>query len=67
MKPKSVAQNVTISEDPDKMRINYSFEVRDYDNYRVNMVIYYNGNTTVYLISNYRSTISYQGRISASA
>jgi hypothetical protein len=59
-------ENVTISEDPDRKRINYSFDVRDFDHYRVNMVIHANGNTTVYINSNYRSNISYQGRISAS-
>lgn len=59
-------ENVKVSEDPDKMRINYSFEVRDYDTYRVNMVIGYNGNTSVDINSNYRSSVSYRGMLSPS-
>ena len=56
-------ENPSLSENPGKMRINYSFEVRDYDIYRVNMVISYNGSTTVDISSNHRSHISYHGNV----
>ncbi len=41
--------------------VRYSFEVRDYDYYNVMIDINYNGNATVNVISNNRSSISYQG------
>jgi hypothetical protein len=59
-------ENVEISKDPDKMRIRYSFEVRDRENFNVTMDIGYNGNASVNVISNNRSNISYQGYITGS-
>ena len=56
-------ENPGLSENTGKMRINYSFKVRDYDMYRVNMVISYNGSTTLDISSNHRSHISYYGNV----
>ncbi len=54
-------ENVKYSKIPEKMRIRYSFEVRDYDLYNVMIDINYNGNATVRIISKNRSHMSYQG------
>jgi hypothetical protein len=56
--------NVRISEDPEKLRIRYIFEVRDHDFYQVTMNIGYNGDTSVNISSNNRSQIRYQGYVS---
>ncbi|MFP4365754.1 MAG: DUF4251 domain-containing protein [Bacteroidales bacterium] len=56
-------ENVELSRNQEKMRINYSFEVRDRDYYKVNMEISHDGNAYVTIISNNRSQISYQGTV----
>ena len=61
----SEIENVKISEDPEKLRISYNFEVRDQDFYQVTMNIGYNGDTSVHISSNNRSHIRYQGYISS--
>jgi hypothetical protein len=57
-------ENEEITRNEDRMRIRYSFELRDHDYYKVIMNIGYDGNATVDVISSNRSQISYQGRIS---
>ncbi len=57
-------ENLNVSKNPDKLRIRYSFEVRDDDNYKVIMDIGYNGDAMVSILTNNRSHISYQGDIS---
>jgi hypothetical protein len=59
-----VMENLNVAENPDKLRIRYSFEVRDDDNYKVIMDIGYNGDAMVSILTNNRSHISYQGDIS---
>lgn len=56
-------ENVELSINQEKMRVNYSFEVRDRDYYMVNMEISHGGNAYVTIISNNRSQISYQGTV----
>lgn len=56
-------ENVEFSKDQEKMRIRYSFEVRDRDYYQINMDISHGGNAYVTIISNNRSQISYQGTV----
>jgi hypothetical protein len=60
-------ENIELSKNPDRMRVNYSFEVRDRDYYQVNMNIGYNGDATVFIISTNRGRISYHGKISESS
>jgi hypothetical protein len=55
--------NLRLEKNEDRMRIRYSFTVRDFDTYRVNMDIAHNGSASVTVISNNRSQISYQGDI----
>jgi hypothetical protein len=55
--------NLRLEKNEDRMRIRYSFTVRDFDTYRVNMDIAHNGSASVTVISNNRSQISYQGEI----
>lgn len=58
--------NLDISKNPDKMRIRYSFEVKDDDYYKVSMDIGYDGGASVSIISNKRSHIRYQGNLAHS-
>ncbi|MGF1587011.1 MAG: DUF4251 domain-containing protein [Bacteroidales bacterium] len=57
-------KNVEVSENPDRMRVSYSFEVRDREYYQVNMNIGYNGDASVIIMSNNRAQISYHGHVS---
>ena len=58
--------NVEISENPDRKRIRYSFEIRDLDHYRVSMDISHDGRATVSITSNNRSPMRYEGEINPS-
>lgn len=60
-------ENIELSENPDKMRVNYSFEVRDSEYYQVNMNIGYNGDASVVITSTNRAQISYHGHVSNSS
>jgi hypothetical protein len=55
--------DVRLDKNHDRMRIRYSFTVRDFDTYRVSMDISHNGTASVTVISNNRSQISYHGEI----
>jgi hypothetical protein len=57
-------ENIEFSKNPDRMRVNYSFDVRDRDYYQVNMNIGYNGDASVVITSTSRGRISYHGHIS---
>jgi hypothetical protein len=57
-------ENIELSKNADKLRVNYSFEVRDKDYYQVSMNIGYNGDASVVITSTSRGRISYQGYIS---
>jgi hypothetical protein len=59
------ANETEISENPAKMRIQYSFEVKDRDIFKIMMEIGYDGDTSLSVISNDRAAISYSGKISA--
>ncbi len=62
---KTALKNEQVELNEKKMRISYSFEAKSKDdNYRIQMDIGYNGNTSVSVISNNRSQISYSGEIS---
>ncbi|MCG8582057.1 MAG: DUF4251 domain-containing protein [Bacteroidales bacterium] len=57
--------NEKIEVNESKMRISYSFEAKgENDTFRINMDISYSGNASVSVISNNRSSISYNGEIS---
>ncbi len=58
-------KDLKIERHPRRMRILYSFEVKNNDTYRLSMDIGLNGNATLSVNSNNRSTISYSGEISA--
>ena len=47
-----------------KKSIEYTFEVRDKDYYKIRMSISYGGSTSVGITSNNRSFINYNGKIS---
>ncbi len=59
------ANEIKISESPEKMRIQYSFEVKDRDVFKIMMEIGYDGDTSLSVISNDRASIRYSGKISA--
>jgi hypothetical protein len=57
--------NETIEVNEKKMRITYNFEAKGKnDTFRISMDISYSGNASVTVISNNRSSISYNGEIS---
>ena len=62
---KTSIKNEKVELNEKKMRISYSFEAQgENDTFRINMDISYGGNTSVNIISNNRSSISYSGQIS---
>jgi len=62
---KTSIENEKIELNEKKMRITYSFEAKgENDTFRISMDVSYNGNTSVNVISNNRSHISYNGEIS---
>ncbi len=57
-------QELEYSPDKEKMRISYSFKVKDDDYYQILFDISYNGDASLSVISQNRSAISYHGYIS---
>ncbi len=62
---KGEMQNLKIETHQRKMKLLFTFEVKDKDTFKVSMDIGSNGNATVNISSNNRSNISYYGKISA--
>jgi hypothetical protein len=60
-------ENIEISKNHDRMKVNYSFGVRDRDYYQVQMNISYNGDAYVIITSTNRARISYHGHISGTS
>lgn len=62
---KTAIENEKVELNEKKMRITYSFEAKgENDVFRINMDVSYNGYTSVSIISNNRSQISYSGEVS---
>ncbi|MGQ1888987.1 DUF4251 domain-containing protein [Thermophagus sp. OGC60D27] len=58
-----VVNELSVVEKPNKLRILYSFEVKDRDRYRIMLDIGYDGDTSLTVTSNNRESIRYSGRI----